>query len=64
MAKRRQGFDFARHFKGKRRRNKTQLSLKDEDVEKIDDQKLKNEVSEREKDHFALIIEKSCNGKS
>ena len=42
-------------------RNENQPSPKDEDIEKIGDQKLKNEGSEGEKDHIALVIEKGCN---
>jgi hypothetical protein len=44
--------------------NENLLSPKDEDVKKIDDRKSKNEGSEREKDHFALVVEKGCNYKS
>jgi len=42
-------------------REKIDLVQKDEDIKKIDDQKLKSEGSEGEKDHFALVVEKGCN---
>ena len=38
-----------------------QLCLEDEDINEIDEQNLKNEGLEREKDHFAHIVEKGCN---
>jgi hypothetical protein len=31
------------------------------DIKKINDPKLKNEGLEREKDHFALVVENGCN---
>jgi hypothetical protein len=37
------------------------LSLEDEDIGKRNIQKLKNEDSKGEKDHFALVVEKGCN---
>jgi hypothetical protein len=40
------------------------LRAKDEDIKKIDDQKLNDEGSEREKDNFVLIVEKGCNFKN
>ena len=45
-------------MKAGKRWNENQPSPKDEDIEKIGDEKLKNEGSEGEKDHFALIVEK------
>ena len=41
--------------------SRNRLSLEDEDINKADVQKLKNEDSKGEKDHFALIVEKGCN---
>jgi len=41
--------------------SRNQLSLEDEDINEIDEQKLKNEDSKGEKDHFALVVEKGCN---
>ena len=38
-----------------------QLSLEDEDINKVDVQKLKNEDSKGKKYHFALVVEKGCN---
>ena len=37
------------------------LSLEDEDINKVDVQKLKNEDSKGKKDHFTLIVENGCN---
>ena len=45
-------------LKAEKRWNENQPSPKGEDIEKIGDQKLKNEGSEGEKVHFALIVEK------
>ena len=44
--------------------SKNWLSPKDKDTKNIDEQKLKNEGLEREKDHFALVVEKGCNYES
>ena len=41
--------------------SKNQLSLEDEDINKVDVQKLKNEDSKGKKDHFTLIVENGCN---
>ena len=38
-----------------------QLSLEDEDINKVDVQKLKNEDSKGKKDYFALVVAKGCN---
>jgi len=39
----------------------SQLSPKDEVIKKIDEQKLKNEGLDGEKNQFALVVEKGCN---
>ena len=41
--------------------NRNRLSLKDEDINKVDVQKLKNEDSKEKKNHFALVVGKGCN---
>ena len=48
-------------LKAGKRGNENQPSPEDEDIEKIGDQKLKNEGSEGEKDHIVLAVEKGCN---
>ena len=46
---------------GEENQSRNQLSLKDEDIDEVDVQKLKNEDSKGEKDHFGLVVEKGCN---
>ena len=41
--------------------SRNRLSLEDKDINEIDEQKLKNEDSKGEKDHFALVVEKGYN---
>ena len=41
--------------------SRNRLSLKDEDINKVDVQELKNEDSKRKKDHFAHVVENGCN---
>ena len=45
----------------KENQSRNRLSLEDEDIDEVDVQKLKNEDSKGEKDHFALVVEKGCN---
>ena len=41
--------------------SRNRLSLEDEDIDKVDVQKLRNEDSKGKKDHFALVVGKGCN---
>jgi C4-type Zn-finger protein len=45
-------------LKAEENQSRNRLSLEDEDIKEIDEQKLKNEDSKREKDHFTLIVKK------
>ena len=47
-------------LESQKRRSENQLSPRDEDIKKVEDQKLKNESLDKEKDHFALVVEKDC----
>ena len=47
-------------LESEKRWSENQLSLRDEDIKKVEDQKLKNESLDKEKDHFALVVEKDC----
>ena len=44
-----------------KKRSKNRLSPRYEDIKKVEDQKLKSEILDRKKDHFALVVEKGCN---
>ena len=44
-----------------KKRSKNRLSPRYEDIKKVEDQKLKSEILDRKKDHFALVVVKGCN---
>ena len=48
-------------LESQKRRSENQLSPRDEDIKKVEDQKLNNESFDKEKNHFALVVEKGCN---
>ena len=43
-------------LESQKRRSENQLSPRDEDIKKVEDQKLKNESLDEEKDHFTLVV--------